>query len=145
MQFIKILHKKTAILEEINFNIYNGVMSQSKAVLNKYMRFLLSIIGIISLIVFTTFFNIYYAPENQIMSQNEIIIMLIIFSLFILYVSFFVFRTIKNEYERVLSKNALPEDIFEEMNNIYNAEYQKEVLDNTFETKNVVIKKCKRL
>jgi hypothetical protein len=142
MQFIKIFNKKTAILKEINFNIYNGVMSQSKAVLNKYMRFLLSIIGIISLIVFTTFFNIYYAPENQIMSQNEIII---IFSLFILYVSFFVFRTIKNEYERVLSKNALPEDIFEEINNIYNAEYQKEVLDNTFETKNVVIKKCKRL
>jgi len=145
MQFIKIFNKKTAILKEINFNIYNSVMSQSKDVLNKYMRFLLSIIGIISLIVFTTFFNIYYAPKNKIMSQNEKIIMLIIFSLFILYVSFFVFRTIKNEYERVLSKNALPEDIFEEMNNIYNAEYQKEVLDNTFETKNVVIKKCKRL
>lgn len=145
MQFIKIFNKKTAILKEINFNIYNSVMSQSKAVLNKYMRFLLSIIGIISLIVFTSFFNIYYAPENQIMSQNEIIIMLIIFSLFILYVSFFVFRTIKKEYKRVLSKNVLPEDIFEEMNNIYNAEYQKEVLDNTFEMKNVVIKKCKRL
>lgn len=145
MQFIKIFNKKTAILKEINFNIYNSVMSQSKAVLNKYMRFLLSIIGIISLIVFTSFFNIYYAPENQIMSQNEIIIMLIVFSLFILYISFFVFRTIKKEYKRVLSKNVLPEDIFEEMNNIYNAEYQKEVLDNTFETKNVVIKKCKRL
>lgn len=144
MQFIKIFNKKTAILKEINFNIYDGVMSQSKAVLNKYMCFLLSIIGIISLIVFTTFFNIYYAPENQIMSQNEIIIMLIIFSLFILYVSFFVFRTIKKEYKRVLSKNVLPEDIFEEMNNIYNAEYQKEVLDNTF-TNVVKSKKTKRL
>lgn len=145
MQFIKIFNKKTAILKEINFNIYNGVMSHSKVVLNKYMRFLLSIIGIISLIVFTSFFNIYYAPENQIMSQNEIIGMLILFLLFILYVSFFVFRTIKNEYQRVLSKSALPEDVFEKMNNIYNAEYQKEVLDNTFETENVVIKKCKRL
>lgn len=145
MQFIKIFNKKTAILREINFNIYNGVMSQSKDVFNKYMSFLLGIIGIIFLVVLTSFINIYSSPKNEIMSQNEIIGMLILFLLFILYVSFFVFRTIKNEYQRVLSKNVLPEDIFEEMNNIYNVEYQKEVLDNTFETKNVVIKKCKRL
>ena len=145
MQFIKIFNKKTAILREINFNIYNGVMSQSKDVFNKYMSSLLGIIGIIFLVVLTSFINIYSSPKNEIMSQNEIIGMLILFLLFILYVSFFVFRTIKNEYQRVLSKNVLPEDIFEEMNNIYNVEYQKEILDNTFETKNVVIKKCKRL
>ena len=145
MQFIKIFNKKTAILREINFNIYNGVISHSKNVFNKYMSFLLGIIGMIFLVVLTSFINIYSSPKNEIMSQNEITSMLIIFSLFILYVSFFVFRTIKNEYQRVLSKSALPEDIFEQMNNIYNAEYQKQILDETLETKNIIIKKTKRL
>lgn len=145
MQFIKIFNKKTAILREINFNIYNGVMSHSKNVFNKYISFLLGIIGMIFLVVLTSFINIYSSPENEIMSQNEIIGMLILFSLFLLYVSFFVLRTIKNEYQRVLSKSALPHDIFEQMNNIYNAEYQKQILDETLETKNIIIKKTKRL
>lgn len=101
MRFIKIFNKKTAILREINFNIYNGVMSHSKNVFNKYMSFLLGIIGMIFLVVLTSFINIYSSPKNEIMSQNEITDMLILFSLFILYVSFFVFRTIKNEYQKV--------------------------------------------
>lgn len=145
MKFVKIFNKKMAILKDIDFPVYNGIKSCSKDVFNKYISFLIGVISIITLVVLTSFINIYYSQKNEIMSENEIIGALIFFSLFISYVVAFVIRSIKSEYQRLLSKSVLTENTFIKMNNIYNAEYQKQILDKTFETKNIIIKKTKRL